>query len=207
MAVESKRREAAPAATAPSSTAAPTFGAAAARLRVNGYTPVSALTPDTKLPDFAISEHPAAVAMPGGEALIALLLAPIEDTELTKRIERLLTDRGVMAGPVRVGSDHARLWPLRSDPNQVAVAASALDGAVRLESSWRGPGAGVRGSVLPLDGAWPNGTLLETSYDRLPAISADEAVALLTNLDRLRHSLKEERRPPPKPTRAGWIGR
>lgn len=191
-----------------------TFGAAAARLQENGYASCTLLEAALeRLPihgrltisPHVISELPAAVWCmrdQGGE-LAALLVAPIADAELAQRVEAGLAKRGLTRGPVRLGSDGVRIFPLQfTDAQPSRVEWRALDGAVRV--LYR---EGDSSATIPLDGAWPAGTLLEVPYAKLPALKPADIEPLLAELNGLRHWLQEERKPKPRPTRAGWIGR
>jgi len=87
---------------------------------------------------------------------------------------------------VRVGSDRRELWPLRADAGEL-LRHWALDGAVELLGNYtRGPGSGMEGVHIPLDGTWPRGDLLSVPYSKLPAISAEDAAALFNELASLR---------------------
>lgn len=165
--------------------AAMTLGAARERLIANGYTPVSALSPDARSDHWLMSEHPAALKTLGDKPLAALILSPPQDTALGQRIRAVLERHALTAGPVRIGSDHRALWPIRADARLLSGRA-ALDGAVILEcNAAMGGGQGIRGALIPLDGAWPRGDLLSVPYPNLPALSSDEALALFQELERL----------------------
>ena len=176
----------------------PTFGAAAARLRANGYEPCSAVAP---LGTYAahltgnhrpwepheISEHPVAVELTG-MAVLVIAPAEIADVELLERVRAALA--GATSGPCRVGSDGLEVFPLQAFGRP---AGDALDGAVRL----------LCDGLLPLDGRWERGTLLDVARSELP--SADELRGVLESLGRLPFILAAERRPPPAPSIEGWL--
>ena len=176
----------------------PTFGAAAARLRENGYEPVSAVAPrgvyDENLTGhhrewqpWEISEVPVAVELTG---LAVLVIDPskIADVELLERVRAALA--GATAGPCRIGSDGRETYPLQAFGRP---AGDALDGAVHL----------VCDGLLPLDATWRGGDLLTVPRTELP--SADELPAVLETLGRLPFVLAAERRPPPAPSLEGWL--
>ena len=186
-----------------------TFGACASRLRSNGYEPLSAAAPlgseyDGNLTSkfvawepHEISEHIAAVRLqsPSG-TLCALVLDPavIADPELLERVRAVLEKSGLTAGPCRLGSDGREVYPLRAGFGRVA--GDALDGAVRFG----------RGTLLPLDGSWPRGTLLDVPRAELPECDADTVRAVCADLNGLPYRLAEARRPPPQPSIEAWIG-
>ena len=176
----------------------PTFGAAAARLRANGYAPCSAVAPlgvyaanltghHREWQPWEISEHPVAVELTG-MAVLVIAPAEIADVELLERVRAELA--GATAGPCRVGSDGLEVFPLQAFGRP---AGDALDGAVRL----------LCDGLLPLDGRWERGTLLDVARSELP--SADELPAVLETLGRLPFVLAAERRPPPEPSIEGWL--
>jgi hypothetical protein len=176
----------------------PTFGAAAARLRANGYEPVSAVAPRGVYEEHLtghhrawqpheISEHVAAVELTG-MAVLVIAPAAIADVELLERVRAALA--GATAGPCRVGSDGLEVYPLQAFGRP---SGDALDGAVRL----------VCDGLLPLDATWRGGDLLTVPRTELP--SADELPAVLETLGRLPFVLAAERRPPPAPSLEGWL--
>ena len=186
-----------------------TYGACAARLRSNGYEPVSAIAPlgaeyDGNLTSkfvawepHEISEHPVAVrlaAPTGGLCVLVLNPAAIADLELLERVRALLTDRGLTAGPCRLGSDGREVYPLRAGFSRST--GEALDGAVHFG----------RGTLLPCDGRWERGDLLNVARAELPECDADTVRAACSDLSSLPYQLAEERRPPPQPTIEAWIG-
>ena len=175
-----------------------TFGACAARLRANGYEPVSAVAPvgiyeqhltghHRTWQPHEISEHPVAVELTG-MAVLVIAPAEIADVELLERVRAALA--GATAGPCRVGSDGLEVYPLQAFGRP---AADALDGAVHLGSD----------GLLPLDATWRGGDLLTVPRTELP--SADELPAVLETLGRLPFVLAAERRPPPAPSVEGWL--
>jgi hypothetical protein len=182
---ESKRNGSPPAAPAV------TLGAARERLIANGYTPVSALDPHERVvaqhgPHVA-SEHPPAVLC------CALVLRPIPDHTLATRVRALLEKRGLLLGPVRLGSDGVEMRPVRFSS---LWPLSALGGSVYLNNE----------GMVPLDAQWPQSDLLTVPYAKLPEIAADGAQALVQEIDMLPHKIAEEQRPPPKPSRRAWLG-
>ena len=177
---------------------APTFGAAAARLRANGYEPVSAVAPrgvyeqhltghHREWRPWEISEHVVGVELTG-MAVLVIAPAAIADVELLERVRAELA--AATSGPCRIGSDGLETYPLQAFGRP---AADALDGAVRL----------VCDGLFPLDGRWERGTLLDVARAELP--SADELPAVLESLGRLPFVLAAERRPPPAPSIEGWL--
>ena len=190
-----------------------TLGATRVQLAKLGYRAVSAFTlprrpaefPATPVPELfhqmpepLLSEHPVGVACGGGEPALALLiLGPIADEELAARAKKLLAE--ILTGPVRIGSDGWETRPLRLVGGPLRhSAASALGGAISLVSD----------RVLPLDGSWsPVGGLLSISAATLPEISSSVAMEAFEVIDMLPVRLEVQRRPPPKPSRHGWIGR
>jgi len=167
----------------------PLFGAAAPRLRALGYMPTPWGHMDGRLLALE-SEHLAAVTGVG-----VLVLATLSDADLSARARAVLEARGLLAGPVRVGSDGAESRPLQC-PTLWRPEHTALDGAVTLRQV----------GAVPLDGEWPRGTLLEVQRDELPQISnADDVTRLFEELQALPSLLAAERRPPPKASRKGWI--
>jgi hypothetical protein len=174
------------------SAAALTLGATRERLIALGYTPVSALDPHERMVaqhgPHVVSEHPPAVLCH------ALVLTPINDQTLSARVRALFEKRGLLAGPVRVGSDGIEMRPVCFSSR---YAYHALDESVRLSSD---------DTVIPLDGLWPQGGLLAVPFAKLPEVSADWAQALFEEIGRLPYRIAEEQRPPPKPSRRAWLG-
>ena len=179
----------------------PTFGAAAARLRANGYEPCSGVAPrgvyeqhltghHRPWEPHEISEHPVAVELTG-MAVLVLDPSKIEDVELAERVRAALA--GAISGPCRVGSDGLETYPLGVGIGQPS--GEALDGAVMIGG----------GTLLPLDGNWKNGTLLDIPRAELPEITPDGADTLMSGLNALPYVLAAERRPPPPPSLAGWL--
>ena len=175
-----------------------TYGACAEKLRQNGYEPCSAVAPlgvyDENLTGhhrewqpWEISEVPAAVELTG---LAVLVIAPvaIADVELLERVRAELA--AATSGPCRIGSDGREIYPLQAFGRP---AGDALDGAVRL----------VCEGLLPLDGRWERGTLLDVARSELPP--ADDLRGVLESLGRLPFILAAERRPPPAPSIEGWL--
>ena len=161
-----------------------TLGASRAKLTANGYEPVSALSPDTELPPYLTSEHPAALRTRGANPLAALILSSPEDTALDQRVRSILERRGLQRGPCRVGSDQRELWPLQCQGD--LMGSTALGGAVTLICTVNlGMGQGRLASLIPLDGAWLKGDLCSVPYSKLPALSTEEAVALFRELEAL----------------------
>jgi hypothetical protein len=173
--------------TEPRTAAPPTLGAWREKLIANGYEPVSLLVADDgSAPAWLTSEHPAALKTLGRNALAAIVVTAPEDPALHQRIQGVLERRGLTRGPMRVGSDRRELWPLRADPGEL-LRHSALDGAVELIGNYaRGPGCGVAGVLIPLDGAWIKGDPCSVPYARLPALSAEDAMALFRDLEALK---------------------
>jgi hypothetical protein len=177
-----------------------TLGAAAKRLRENGYQPLSALHPSAFVvgpavgfvePDAALlSEHPAAVR------ISALILEPIADEELAERVRAVLDQHGLLDGPARRGSDDVAIRPINLG-GRLRSAPSELGGAVRL----------VESVVLALDGCWSE-SLLEIPAADLPTIEPDDVrVVFERELRYLAAHLAQERAPPRKPSPRGFIGR
>ena len=175
-----------------------TFGACAEKLRQNGYEPCSAVAPlgvyaahltgnHRPWQPHEISEHPVAVELTGVAALV-IDPSKIEDAELVQRVRAAVA--GATSGPCRIGSDGLETYPLQAFGRP---AADALDGAVHLGSD----------GLLPLDGRWERGTLLDVARTELP--SADELPRVLETLGRLPFILAAERRPPPLPSIEGWL--
>lgn len=195
-----------------------TFGAAAKSLRQNGYDPCTMLealleslpgSGRLTMPSHLASEQSIAVRTLGasGAIVAALVLTPIADTALAQRVESVLTKRGLLSGPVRLGSDGVRLRVLRAELDGSTLSGSVLDDSVRLLCASGGYGQGLTGDFIPLDGCWESGTLLETPRDKLPGITAEEARTLLGELGRLPYQLARERAPRPRPSKSAWIGR
>lgn len=178
-----------------------TLGACAARLQANGYTPCSALVPDSDSALWALSEHPAAVKTPG-PGLVTLVVAPIDDPGLAKRIEAVLVEYGLIDAPHRIGTDCVRAWPLQS-VRSVAEYRSAFE-TVTLHGIR--PHAGIASGAIPLDGTWPRGSLLDVPFTELPQFEESKAARLFEAIWKARSELTEEHVPPPKPSVLGWIG-
>ena len=187
----------------------PTYGACAARLRSNGYAPVSAIAPlgseyDGNLTSkfvawepHEISEHPVAVKLQspsGGLCVLTLNPAAIADPELLELVRALLAEHGLTAGPCRLGSDGRETYPLRAGYSRST--GEALDGAVTFG----------RGTLLPCDGRWERGDLLNVARGDLPEVDADLVRAVCGELNGLPYKLAAERRPPPQPSLEAWIG-
>ncbi len=175
-------------ATAAAGAAPPRYGEAAPRLKSLGYFPTP--WPRSEIPPALCSEHLCAV----GGTLAVLMLGPIADPQLNERVRAELKARGLLAGPVRVGVDGVESRPLRFTKLWRPTYA-AIDEAVVLQES----------CIVLLDAAWPTGSLLEIHHDSLPQVpSADQVIGLFDELQALPHRLAAERRPAPRPTRAGW---
>ena len=187
----------------------PTYGACAARLRANGYEPISAIAPlgaeyDGNLTSkfvawepHEISEHPVAVRLQSPTGTLTLLVltpAAIEDPELLERVRAVLEKSGLTAGPCRTGSDGRETYPLRAGYSRAA--GNALAGAVTFG----------RGTLLPLDGRWERGDLLTAARHELPEVDSDIVRSTCAELAGLPYRLAEERRPPPQPSLEAWIG-
>ncbi|MBS0374795.1 MAG: hypothetical protein JSR73_09420 [Proteobacteria bacterium] len=191
-----------------------TLGAVAERLRGNGYEPTSALFPFGRLtedfplrygpwPTHLVSEHPPAIVL--RHPLAVLILNPIGDPELNERARAVLTQNGLLQGPVRLGSDGGESRPLRlGEPFQRLQSMGALNGAIALDQQ-QNDGIAVRSSLLPLDGHWPDGDLLSVGFDDLPEFSG--MAGLMRELDQLSFAIANERAPPRKPSRLGFVGR
>ena len=175
-----------------------TYGACAEKLRQNGYAPCSAVAPrgvyeqhltghHREWQPWEISEHPVAVELTG-MAVLVIAPAAIADAELLERVRAELA--GATAGLCRVGSDGLETYPLRAFGRP---SGDALDGAVHL----------VCDGLMPLDGRWERGTLLDVARSELP--SADDLPGVLESLGRLPYVLAAERRPPPAPSLEGWL--
>ena len=186
-----------------------TYGACAARLRSNGFEPVSAVAPlgseyDGNLTSkfvswepHEISEHPVAVrlAAPTGTlCALTLDLRSIEDPELLERVRAVLEKSGLTAGPCRTGSDGREVHVLRAGYSRCT--GEALDGAVTFG----------RGTLLPLDGRWERGDLLNVARAELPEADSDLVRSVCAELNGLPYKIAEERRPPPQPSIEAWIG-
>jgi hypothetical protein len=210
--------------------AALTLGACREQLKVNGYHAVSALLPDGLLlfygnnpwhrpiPLCLSSEHPVAVDC----SPLVLLVVSTADTDLREKIDRVLRRHKLNVGPTRVGTDGVRVHVLRASgtirtsmgsdgtPTHVLRAygtiptCSALGGAVTfLGMNKDGPFAQSHTyEILPLDGAWHGGTLLDTSVADLPEITPELVQTVQSDL-------AEATAPPPAPpvkTRRTWLG-
>jgi hypothetical protein len=200
-----------------------TFGRLAARLRSNGFDPVSALQPQgivwldvrnavhfLRQADFVIAEHPVALrCFDTDSPLVLLAVAPIADAELSERVEEFLK-RCKTSGPCRLSSDGVRVWPLRPQGHEPIATRRALGGAVMLEHCTPlGMGMGFQSTaLLPLDGVWKNGSPLTVPRAALPEISADQAQKLVDLLEALPANIAAERQhQQPRPARrSGWIG-
>jgi hypothetical protein len=180
------------------SAAALTLGATRERLIALGYTPVSALDPHERMVaqhgPHVVSEHPPAVLCH------ALVLTPINDQTLSARVRALFEKRGLLAGPVRVGSDGIEMRPVRFSSRWSLNALRDINGLG--DSVW----LSSDDTVIPLDGLWPQGGLLAVPFAKLPEVSADWAQALFEEIGRLPYRIAEEQRPPPKPSRRAWLG-
>lgn len=137
-------------------TRGPTFAAAAERLRENGYAPIAHRREFVAVRCASLTAPPlAALTVCAGLAV------------------DVLTARGLTAGPVRIGADAARTWPVR------------LVNAVAAENPWRAGGVeiahmvGGRSAVISLGGAWPRGTLLDVPCAQLPALDRRRIAELL----------------------------
>lgn len=187
----------------------PTYGACAARLRSNGYELISAIAPlgaeyDGNLTSkfvawepHEISEHPVAVRLQSPTGTLTLLVlnpAAIADPELLERVRAVLEKSGLTAGPCRTGSDGRETYALRAGYSRAA--GSALGDAVTFG----------RGTLLPLDGRWERGDLLNVTRAELPEVDADTVRAVCADLNGLPYRLAQERRPPPQPSLEAWIG-
>ena len=199
------------------------FGRLAARLRANGFDPVSALMPQgivwrdvrnvvhfLQPSAFQISEHPVALrCFETTCPLVLLAVAPIADAALSERVFTVL--ERYTSGPCRASSDGVRVWPLRPQGHDPVITRKALADAVSFEHSTPlGFGMGFQSTaLLPLDAAWTHGSPLTVPRAELPAISGGEVEQLIAALEALPARLTEEhRREQPRPARrAGWIGR
>jgi hypothetical protein len=175
---------------------APTYGQAAPKLRELGYSPASGIMPHLAVdgvrgvtldapPAHLISEHPAAVM-----GVAVLLLEPLADGELAARRNGVLG--ALLAGPSRIGSDGVVLHVLQTRFDARYHEAAAL---------------GARffpRTLVPLDGHWPAGTLLDGPYTSLP--SSEGVAEAFARLAALPSELAAERAPPPKPSRSAWLG-
>ena len=171
----------------PAPAAAAKFGLVAEQLRANGYA-----LEHGSIPLALLSERTAAVS-----GLALLILAPIADQTLNARRRAIFEKSGLLAGPVRVGCDRAETYPLRMTTARFYTTHEILKVGVCLR----------QGLTLTLDGVWPDGTLLDVRLAELPGIGADEALEYFERLSSLPYKLADERRPRPKPSRKGWIGR
>lgn len=192
----------------------PTLGAVAERLRRNGFEPVSALFPYGQITDVhpmrhapwrphLISEHPATIVI--RHPLAVLVLTPIEDRVLAERARAVLTRRGLLDGPARVGSDKRESRPVRlGEAFQRLTSLEALNGAVMIDQQYN-DGTAIRFALLPLDGQWRDRDLLSVSAAELPELS--DVDGLLSELDKLPYAITDERKPAKKPSRLAFIGR
>jgi hypothetical protein len=190
-----------------------TLGAVANRLRELGYEPVSAIFPQGRIvntmpaarfeahPLHLVSEHPPAVLV--GPPLAVLVLTPPEDKALEVRIRTALEKRGLIRGPVRVGSDgrEARLIRLQG---QGLAGREMLEGAVRIDHQTNDRVQLVP-TFLPLDGRWPEGDLLSVPMAKLPEIDAGAMAKLFEELSMAPYQIASEREPV-KPSRRAWLG-
>jgi hypothetical protein len=191
--------------------AALTYGAVAAQLEKNGYVPTSAIAPHGRLADttpvrlqphapHTISEHPPAIFIKS--PLVALVLTPLDDQVLAKRILMLFEKRGLTGGPVRLGSDGRGARLLRCESLGL-TGHTALDGAVVLDRELNDR-TSILHSVLPLDGDWVGGSLLTTPLSKLPVVQ--DARELFEALNDLPNKIRAERAPPPKPSKRAYLG-
>jgi hypothetical protein len=157
------------------------------------------------VPVYDISEDPVAVSCEGG--LLKLVLQPAEDAVLGERVRAVLDKHQLTGGPVRVGSDDVRIFPLRFDGYDDFLRKDVLDGVVVLERAISYGQYGRRSARIPLDAEWSQGTLLDTPIDKLPQIDDERLGTLLRELEAIPWQLRVERRPPPRPSRLGFIGR
>jgi hypothetical protein len=161
------------------------LGASRAKLIANGYEPTSLLAPDADLSAYLTTEHPPAVRTRAANPLAALILMSPADTALDQRIRSVVERRGLQRGPCRVASDTSELWPLQCQGDLTEWV--ALDGAVTLICTVNlGAGQGTRASLIPLDGVWLRGDLCSVLYAKLPALSAEDCMALFRELEALK---------------------
>jgi hypothetical protein len=197
-------------AKAPATPPALTLGACREQLKANGYFAFSASLPGGYLqfygdkpwhrpiPQCLTDGHPVAVDC----TQLVLLVVSTADTDFREKIDAVLRRHKLVGGPVRVGSDGTRLHVLRA--SGIISTCSALGDALTfLGMSRGGPfNQALTYELLPLDGHWEGGTLLDTPIADLPEISDD----LVTTV---RRDLVEATAPPPAPpvkTRRGWLG-
>ncbi len=195
---------------------APTLGACRHRLEANGYRPVSALMPFgitwpafppilTPVPDWMVSEHPAAILCAGSERKVAAFaITWPEDATLAGRMREMLAAQGLLSGPVRIGSDGVELRPLRLSSHEALLTQSAL--GLSFDCTTK-PAGHMFSHLIPLDGKWEGGSLLEVPYAALAEVTPEQVKALLSEVQRLPWRIAEERRPPPAPAKKGWLGR
>jgi hypothetical protein len=169
-----------------------TLGAARERLIANGYVPVSALDPHARVgaqygPH--MSEHLPAVLC------CALVLTPLQDPTLDRRVRALLEKRGLLRGPVRLGSDGGEMRPVRFNNQRWPLAALAERVVIKNQPT-----------VIPLDALWPQGDLFGIPCAQLPEANVDWGLDLFRDIDALPFKIVEERQPPPRPSRRGWLG-
>jgi hypothetical protein len=166
-----------------------TLGATREKLIALGYHVVSALDPHERVQYGPhMSEHLPAVLCR------ALVLTPLPDQTLSTRVRALLEKRGLLGGPVRIGSDGREMRPVRFSSQWHLT---ALDHSVYLSN---------QDTVLPLDGHWPQADLLTVTYANVPEVNTDWAQALFQEICMLPYRIAEERAPPPRPSRRAWLG-
>jgi hypothetical protein len=179
--------------TDPRVAATPTLGATREKLIANGYVPVSALDPHERVISqhgrHVMSEHPPAVLCH------ALVLTPLQDPTLDRRVRALLEKRGLLRGPVRLGSDGCEMRPVRFNDQRWPLAALAERVVITNKPT-----------VIPLDAQWPQGDLFGIPYAQLPEANVDWGLDLFRDIDGLPYRIAEEQQPPPRPSRHGWLG-
>jgi hypothetical protein len=147
----------------------PTFADAAPQLRANGYSPIAHHGGRCAVRCLSLTAGP----------LLALTVERFSDALLEQQVLAVLGARGLTGGPVRLDADGARTWPLRL-VNSLDVAdrpRRVLAGAVGFLHTVAGHSA-----IVPLDGAWPSGTLLEVPYLALPAFDRRRLAELMAEL-------------------------
>ena len=80
---------------------APTYAAAAERLRQNGYSPIPHRAEGVAVRTMSLTAPPLAAPVARG------------NLALERRVLTVLSAHGLTAGPVRRGADGSRTWPLR----------------------------------------------------------------------------------------------